>query len=320
MNRLKSYISATLAIILNAAISMAGNVVTYNDTTLKTGQTILFDVATPFTLSAKIKFAPNESSFGRPEQLFDIIAGDDTFSICQGIQSIGSFEPSPFLKISHNQTSVQISQAERLIKSDKTITVRLTGNSTSGLRLFINGNAVDLGSITGNQQLSDIHIKACRTITFLSINFESNGAADNQPILTLDEIITRLQSSPSAPAGLYVWLDRENDPHRAIPGGFYKLAVLPDSVTKGYDIIYLEGASVNKDSWKTGMIKGKLIPTIFYNHYDLIWYDSNHEVIDREIFCNFIDDAIMQLNFPLYSTKMRFSRLNGSASSLIQTR
>ncbi|MDE5970905.1 MAG: hypothetical protein K2G74_08785 [Muribaculaceae bacterium] len=319
MKRLKKCILA-IFIMLNTTISLASNVVTYNDTTLKVGQAILFPESMPFSMSAKIKFAPNESSFERPEQLFEIIAGKDTFSIGQGIQSIGSFEPSPFLNISHNHESVQISQADRLIKSDKAITIRLTGNLTSGLRLFVNGNAVDLGSITVDQQLSDIQLKASRNITFLSINFESSRQSNDQSLITLDEIVARLQDSPAAPAGLYSWLDRENDPQRAIPGGFYKLAVLPDSTGKGYDIIYLEGATVNKDSWKTGMIKGKLIPTIFYDHYDLVWYDSNHEAIDREIFCNFIDNAIMQLNFPLYSTKMRFSRLNGSASSLIQPR
>lgn len=314
-----SRILISVVIMLNAIISTAGNIIAINDTSLTSGQTITFAKSVPFNLSVKIKFMPNESSFGSPEQLFDIIAGNDTFSIGQGIESIGSFEPSPFIKISHFSQSVQVSQADRLIKLGQTVTIRLTGTMTSGLRLFVNGNAVDIGTTDDCQHISNVSIKANRNITFPTIKFESNETTDNQPLLTLDQIIVRLQSTPGSPAGLYTSLDRENDPQRAIPGGFYKLAVLPDSVTGGYDIIYLEGATVNKDSWKTGMMKGKLIPTIFYNHYDLVWYDSNHKVIDSEIFCNIIDGTIMQLNFPLYSTKMRFSRLNGSASTLIQS-
>lgn len=273
-----------------------------------------------FTLT--IKFHPrfSEADYGNATPLFKILAGTDTMTLSPGIESYGSFEPSTFIKVTLNRSNqVKFTEKDDMINEGKEVTVCVTGNIATGTRLFVNGHRADFPSIQLNDSTTAITVIACRDFRYNAIEFDSKGSNADLPVLTIQEIIDRLPDTAKTPAGLYTWLDRENDPQRAQPGGFYKLAVIPDD-NGGYDIVYLEGATVNRDSWKTGMLKGKLKKTLFLDHYDLIWYDSNHEPLTLETFCTFTDGTIMQLDFPLYSTRMRFSRLNGSAATLIPNR
>ncbi len=130
--------------------------------------------------------------------------------------------------------------------------------------------------------------------------------------------------------GLWEFLDRDTNTKIALPGGFYKLAVvkhtpspttdsskatdnetthLLDGKTPIYDIIYISGAQENATSWQTGMLKGRLYPTIFVNHFALEWFDAHMERITDEISADITDNAILQLNFPIYQAQMRFSRV-----------
>ena len=70
-------------------------------------------------------------------------------------------------------------------------------------------------------------------------------------------------------------------------------------------LIYLSGAQINQINWVEGMIKGRLRPTIFQNHYDLIWYDSMFDIIDTDAYATIVD-SILTLEFPLYKTQIRF--------------
>lgn len=122
----------------------------------------------------------------------------------------------------------------------------------------------------------------------------------------IDSIIT-IEKGKGA-SGYYTYLDRDNDTRLAQPGGFYKLALISDN-DGGYEIIYLDGAEVNSALWKPGMLKGRLRPTIFKNNYDLEWLDSANLPIAREVFATLTDNVILELNFPIYKTKLRFSRV-----------
>ena len=57
------------------------------------------------------------------------------------------------------------------------------------------------------------------------------------------------------------------------------------------------------------MVKGRLKPTVFIDHYDLEWTDATFETIDRDIHASVTDNAILTLSFPLLNTTFRFSKM-----------
>ena len=107
-------------------------------------------------------------------------------------------------------------------------------------------------------------------------------------------------------AGIWTYLDRNMDNDYARPGGRYKLALIPADNTDSYLLVYLEGAETNGNAWKEGMIKGKLKTTPFENHYDLTWYDSKMEKIDRDCHADISTEEILTLSFPLLKSTIRF--------------
>lgn len=124
----------------------------------------------------------------------------------------------------------------------------------------------------------------------------------------------------SAVEGIWKFLDRDNDALYAQPGGSYMLAVVKsrnndDGVAAGgrilpvYDILYLGGAKVNALSWRPCMLKGRLYPTIFENHYDLEWYDAYMEPMGDEVSADISDGVIFSFDFPLFRSRIRFSRV-----------
>lgn len=124
---------------------------------------------------------------------------------------------------------------------------------------------------------------------------------------TNDSLKSYFQNNSDAHIGYWTYLDRDNNPQKARCGGRYVLAVVKSDA--GYDLIYVSGAETNSSLWTIGMLKGQLKPTIFKEHYDLIWYDSMFEVIETEAYVHFHDNAIMSLQFPLYETTIRFSKV-----------
>lgn len=103
--------------------------------------------------------------------------------------------------------------------------------------------------------------------------------------------------------GYWDYLDRNNDPDWAMVGGRYRLALV--KAGENYLLLYMCGAQTNLKNWSEGMIKGILTPTIFKNHYDLVWYDSMFEMIKYEASAT-IENSIMTLEFPMYKTQIRF--------------
>lgn len=123
-----------------------------------------------------------------------------------------------------------------------------------------------------------------------------------------DSLASYFADSTDSVEGFWSFLDRDNDPAWAIPGGFYDLAVVRGE-GQTYDIIYLSGAKVDASRWREGMRKGKLSPTIFADHYILEWTDSrfmsDYEEITADISA---EGTILTLNFPIYHSKLRFSK------------
>ncbi len=118
---------------------------------------------------------------------------------------------------------------------------------------------------------------------------------------------------PDGIEGIWDFLDRDNDARWAQPGGAYRLAVVKHSGNEpgspAYDILYLGGGRVNAESWQPCMLKGRLYPTIFQNHYNLEWYDAYMEPMTEEVSANLVDGVILSFEFPLFRSRMRFSRV-----------
>jgi hypothetical protein len=114
-------------------------------------------------------------------------------------------------------------------------------------------------------------------------------------------------------------LDRENNPDKARIGGSYTLSTVWNPGHNCYDIIYLSGAEVNAKEWKPGMIKGYLQPTIFQDHFNLIWYDALCKPIEHDCNATISQSAILELNFPLMETGIRLSRVPSSKNKYVSS-
>lgn len=125
---------------------------------------------------------------------------------------------------------------------------------------------------------------------------------------TREALEKRFARTPLPHEGFWKYLDRATDDGYARLGGEYTVGLVGDS-DDGYEIIYVSGARTLRNDWECGMVKGRLRPTIFENHYDLTWYDAKMNAIDVECSATFTDDAILTLALPLLKATLRFSRI-----------
>lgn len=118
------------------------------------------------------------------------------------------------------------------------------------------------------------------------------------------------RSELDTPVGIWYQLDRDTDTDYARPGGSYTLAIVPspDENDAEYLIIYIDGATVNSQSWREGMIKGSLTPTAYENSYHLNWITSHLESTGHECHATINHEGILTLSFPLLKSQIRFTR------------
>lgn len=149
-----------------------------------------------------------------------------------------------------------------------------------------------------------------------------------QPVMVMDELEADMQRSLTtgwtyetvvgylaerrgvdAAEGVWKYFDRNNNPDKGVVGGKYVIATVRNS-EGGYDVIYLDGARTGRDRWREGMLKGRLSPTIFKGHFDLVWYDALMDSVSEEANATVQQDgALLEVAFPVYETTFRFSRI-----------
>lgn len=132
-------------------------------------------------------------------------------------------------------------------------------------------------------------------------------AAALRTAYTSEAIASILSESNAPPAGYWKYLDRDCDAQYARLGGEYRLAIVPDCDTDDFIIIYLDGAVTYTSVWQEGMIKGRLSPTPFEGHYDLIWYDAMMLPHSAECSATLEQPAILRLDMPLLKAKIRLA-------------
>jgi len=146
-------------------------------------------------------------------------------------------------------------------------------------------------------------------VSSLIVESEIPASRPLQTKWTPDALLGYLSASTDSIEGLWQHLDRTNDPAKARMGGTYTVATVWNPDTEVYDIIYMDGATVNPRSWIPGMRKGHLHPTIFQDHFDLVWYDALCKPVSRGCNASITQQAILELDFPLMDTRIRMSRV-----------
>lgn len=108
--------------------------------------------------------------------------------------------------------------------------------------------------------------------------------------------------------GYWDYLDMDLQSKHLKLGGKYTIALVKSKT--GYQILYVSGSKVNKNIWQPFMHKGKLRPTNFVNTYDLEWINASLETMNNETYAQIKDNAILELHFPIYKSKIRFYKRN----------
>ena len=162
-------------------------------------------------------------------------------------------------------------------------------------------------------------------VKYVAVTSEPSFAARLRGRWNPGELAEYILNHDSAVEGRWEFLDRDNNVRLASPGGKYGLSVVryepsrggdvlelvPDYADKlpAYEILYMSGAEVNASEWHPAMVKGLLYPTIFENHFDLVWFDSYMEPMAGEQWADLVPGSILSLNFPLLRAQMRFSKV-----------
>jgi len=124
---------------------------------------------------------------------------------------------------------------------------------------------------------------------------------------TLKELDEHFANSNNPLEGYWRYLDRDMEDQWLRLGGRYTLALVKEQ--DAYDLIYIEGAQVNKRNWKIGMLKGKLKPTLFVDNFEAEWIDATMEMIDKDVQANLENGVILTFKFPVFKSQVRFQKV-----------
>ena len=108
--------------------------------------------------------------------------------------------------------------------------------------------------------------------------------------------------------GYWQYLDRDMEDNILRLGGKYSIAIVEKTKSK-YDIIYCDGAQVNKQGWSPFMLKGELESTIFNGIYTGMWIDAMFDRITDDVQVSIENGVILTIKFPALKSQLRFSKV-----------
>lgn len=174
------------------------------------------------------------------------------------------------------------------------------GGDKKDITVGVPFDAVNPGRI-GYSSSTPMH-ELCNEILY----FSTEGRPSS-PVNSLQDVNEIISHSSDKLECYWKYFDRDTDPTLAQPGGFYTLATLSDGAG-GYTIVYIDGDTTGKTM--PFSVKGRMTPTIFPNHYDLVWYDVNGVSAADECSATVeMAGAMLRISIPLLKATMRFSRL-----------
>ena len=139
------------------------------------------------------------------------------------------------------------------------------------------------------------------------LTIDNENQITTTTLWTLDALDEYLSTSIDPMEGYWKYLDRDMEDKWLRLGGRYTLAVV--RADDGYDLIYIDGAQVNKSQWQPCMLKGHITRTQFTGNYDLRWIDATMEPISEDCYAAIENGVILTLNFPIYKSQVRFAKV-----------
>ena len=109
-------------------------------------------------------------------------------------------------------------------------------------------------------------------------------------------------------SGYWTLLDYTLEDSMLRPGGDYLLALIP-AADGDYDIIYLDGATVNPGLWHEGRHKGHLTPTRLPGLYRALWIDAEGQSLESGATLQFTGTDIAILTLPTLRSSLRLHRV-----------
>lgn len=231
-----------------------------------------------------------------------------TVTVGWGNSDHGDFTDTRYLSVTGVMPApVRLTSDVDLYSGDNSIVVEI---DTPGEAQVYVGNDVmnHVGAISLSAPVDSVAIGTDGKIglAFMAIECEHDPVLDSG----LDDRALEMACDPAlrAPAGLWRYLDRDNNAEYARPGGYYTLVIVPDpEEPDAFLLLYYDGAKVNAAAWKPGMIKGRMTPTRFEGRYRLQWRNADKSLLRDESHA-ILEGDILTLSFPLHQSVLRFSR------------
>lgn len=148
--------------------------------------------------------------------------------------------------------------------------------------------------------------------TVLTVGIDSLNPPRMSSPADFAALAAQIMASTDPLEGIWQYLDRDFAGNEIALGGSYTIAIVraPSSAdrSESYEIIYLGGARTHSTLWQPLHLKGSLSATTFVDLYDLRWLDSKRHVLGAESEVNARrDGGVLQFNFPLVGSSMRFA-------------
>lgn len=191
----------------------------------------------------------------------------------------------------------------------KTLSLALNRIGDSNFEIWCGDKQLtNLGVVEIDSEIGKIEVQAAAKVALQSVNIKSkNRLIVDKYDIDEQRLHAYFNSSSDSNEGIYEYLDSDINTSQSRLGGFYRIAIIKNE-GGGYDAIYLSGAQENSRNWSVGMVKGKLSPTIFQNHYNLTWIDSEMEDDMTELSAD-LDGTMFVAHFPKERAIIRFSRV-----------
>lgn len=190
----------------------------------------------------------------------------------------------------------------RVIKTDNNVVIR----AGDGRNIFKDCDPLTFISTEGSE--CSIHIQGKHPFKIIRKRLWQRVPKSSIAFNNVDSLNNYLATSTDPVEGMWEYMDRDMPELGVTLGGFYRIATMKTG--DHYTIALIDNAKAYADIWEPMQTKGRLLPTIFKNHFDLEWITSNRkDTISQETYA-FIDDnnAVLTLKFPLLNTQIRFRR------------
>ncbi|MCM1378241.1 MAG: LysE family translocator [Clostridium sp.] len=218
-----------------------------------------------------------------------------------------------------------ISNGDSLLSETK---IPFNGNLSHSDNLFIitrRGNRIELSTGCHHpQRISAVEnivftadtirftqrAKGCLTLRDVQVRKDpaEENLAQQSPWRDEELLSDYLRRSQDWHEGLWRCLDYSTDTNLAKLGGDYHLACVRS--LDGYDLIYVDGATICPGKWQAGKVKAHLSATGIDNVFNVTWIDAEGVSMKNNIKAQYENIGLLTLHFPMQNATLRFRQLS----------